>query len=987
MLGFPPPHTPGVFLKIGERVDRLASAQKHGVVMGWVMPRLASAYSPTWLPSDVFCRVPPDTQLSYAKPQFVCTTRQSVWFCATVPSVAADVQVSNRPGRQLRAEDCDLDWKPFQCPADLVRLVPEMLTLKEPTPYSLIAGDVYLQYILQEATLQHLLRAIHHYDALSLAERSQKPPMRARSFPELEILGDQAASRAETKANFERVRAADSSLTALQRNHAAAAAAKADATAKRAGTGADRLADVPVACHPLGRPAHSKGMNPSLHSKPATLVDGKLVRGQQLPSQSVAEAELEYLPFLPNVNEVSADGSMLAHLTAQRATRPLGNKPVAHLNSVPASIVPAATAPATAVPATTVPATAVPATGTAVPAATVPATAAPAAAVPATAVPAAAVPATAVPATAVPATAAALPAIAADQTGCATRYESLQGSDVGTDTLLNAMIRSLENRLYTGEIADQQEAADVIERLCELHNVDLMGGGLHFLFHVVQFALIGGWDHAGFRAWKAGLGRTDFDPAREAQQLRRKLDYLRLKTTAWFSEAARAFHSDPSVADSLFPEDGSASTAFDHMAYVRGFYEWLDAGEQTGDVEFCKHAQLVMRVCVPLLELVDAQHWGEFESLVVLEKYFVPYFVVHGKDKYVKSTCALKLKAAMRSALTNAVVANHISNSVSTKLGKLLTVDHLQEIHVQELGSVFSSVPQPERWGREMVVRSLNLSLGKNLIRHVSMGSWAGVSLGRTGGGVTPSARTEVKILTRWTRRAGLLIPDPRRTLPRYDYFGAAASIHVLAVRPDLLATVRHTPAFSYVCAGAPPLLLSAAALQSGSVLTVSTKVTPGTALHYVWIGPTEHIAHGAGGDWREDPERPGCGIGCLTTRPAGSMPALDLARLRVDLPRARRGTPHPHRQPPASTLPPCLSGLRLRHQKWSLGPPGVQVHALAVSWMIGDASAAAAAAAAAPASVLEVLPEGTLLTHLNKMPIDELLNPKGAYSLAHTRT
>lgn len=94
---------------------------------------------------------------------------------------------------------------------------------------------------------------------------------------------------------------------------------------------------------------------------------------------------------------------------------------------------------------------------------------------------------------------------------------SSQYSDALTDTVILALISHLESVLYEQAVKTEEEVRWVLDSLRELWTVDPQGGGLHFMFYVLEVSLSGGWDMAGLRAAKDLFGRSNFDPTKPAQ--------------------------------------------------------------------------------------------------------------------------------------------------------------------------------------------------------------------------------------------------------------------------------------------------------------------------------------------------------------------------------------------------------------------------------------------------------------------------------------
>ena len=60
---------------------------------------------------------------------------------------------------------------------------------------------------------------------------------------------------------------------------------------------------------------------------------------------------------------------------------------------------------------------------------------------------------------------------------------------------------------------------------------------------------------------------------------------------------------------------------------MAAFNAFVDANKH--DTECLKHATIITKVAIPLLLYVSAQHWADFETQYVLDKYFLPLFSLH----------------------------------------------------------------------------------------------------------------------------------------------------------------------------------------------------------------------------------------------------------------------------------------------------------------------------------------------------------------------
>ena len=179
-------------------------------------------------------------------------------------------------------------------------------------------------------------------------------------------------------------------------------------------------------------------------------------------------------------------------------------------------------------------------------------------------------------------------------------YSSSQYSDAATDVLLLSTIRCLEKALYDRALATEEEVKGVLASLEELWTIDPQGGALHFLFAVLEVCLSNGWDRHGMRAVKDLLSRTNFDPTKPAQAHRPKLTFATLHMTAWFKDAAAAFHDSGAR---CLPTEDSEAESFDFDGYYDGFMAFVKKNA-AADAESQKHSSLVLNLLVPALLLV-----------------------------------------------------------------------------------------------------------------------------------------------------------------------------------------------------------------------------------------------------------------------------------------------------------------------------------------------------------------------------------------------
>ena len=925
---------------------------------GYILPRMLAAFVPSMLPCNGFARVKAGTQLSFKLPRYVCVEAGHVFEGATVATVTEGEHVCNRPCRQLRAEDVLLDWRPFRDEADLIKLCPILLTTRERLPFSLIPGEEHLTDQMNQFIGRSLAAAARDYSALEGSRRPEAPPLIPVGFLELKV-------------------GADGTL------------------------GSTRSAVTTY----YGR---SKTLNPSLHQ------DGA---GRALPAKRVQTADRRNLAFMPDVNEVSGDGCLMAETQLARDTRP-ASVTTEQLNKKP-RLPPLFEAPDAALQVPDVAAALVrvvaklsaarnaqahalhergrdaaeraevnrlreqarqlrePASRAAA-LAEVQRDEAARAAAPANMVlapPAAA----ASPAPSPAAAASPAPSPAAAPSPANAEYRLFQWSDVGTDTLHYSNVSQLVKDVYAGNVSSHEEAAALLEALTELRQIHFLGGGLHFIMHVVQMILSGHWDHAGLRQWKVVMGRTDFDPTKEAQQLRRKVEMIRVWVAGWFKAAIREFHDtwpNDSVFD--FSHDTSATDSeqsrLKSEAHTKAFLEWVEQGKSTGDTEFRKHAVFVLEEAVPLLLYWEASRNCEYETMDVVEKYFLPLFEAFGKDKYTQAVGWMKLKAATRDALSNMIIATHTTNSIGGIFGKSMHGDHFQEIDVNELNNVVTLTPSPEKWAADMIWRSLSISFARVLTKQVATGGWSQLGLGGgEGEHITSSRELEVDITGRTMTRGGIVRADPHRCDLYLDWLGFCFGAHVVDVKgkPISVALLLDQPLVSYVGPSWPPVLLCGGERLKGAAggsLAVTAKLRPGAFVLGCSVDPDYSRKRGGGGDWHETKRVDGVGRGFLGFAPPAPRPEpVDVAALRIALRLPADGSSSAPQTAAATTV---LNALRLDVWKGVCGK--TEVRLLQVSWADAELPAQGPATALL-AAVKAVLPAGALLTKIDGRAVSEL--------------
>ena len=468
------------------------------------------------------------------------------------------------------------------------------------------------------------------------------------------------------------------------------------------------------------------------------------------------------------------------------------------------------------------------------------------------------------------------------------------------------------------------------------------GGGLHFDFATDEVALSNGWEHAGLRAEKDLFARTNFDPTKPAQAHRPKNTFKVLHTTAWFKDAAAAFHD--SGAASLPTAESEAAT-FDYRAYLRDFMAMVTRNA-AADVESRKQKTLVLDHFLPSLLLAQGQHWGEYELVRAMHNRLVPAFDDFGAWKYAKLTARLSLLYNCRSAMVNALNETHVGHSFSGRPGSLVAGDVLMEDHVKQIGIIASTLIQPDEWERRMCVRALNLGLRKQLLSSTRK-DWAGLAT-TCSQRQASSIEYEVGLLSRAMLRVGINRPDPSRSLLRQNELGWMLKAHILKLSDASMLTVCKAACFGYVHDGMQPLLLSAAALLSGTV--GSEEPSRGTVLMGITARPAA-VATGGGGAWKVQTDAGGSEVA------TGHLRVLSGTALTVQL-----------SSPQRTAFGRCKAHLRL--EPWEDNGLSSQLRKpqpmqlLQVRWQQPP-----------PPSLATVLPEWSVVTECGK-PLEQLFNP-----------
>lgn len=402
--------------------------------------------------------------------------------------------------------------------------------------------------------------------------------------------------------------------------------------------------------------------------------------------------------------------------------------------------------------------------------------------------------------------------------------------------------------MFAKQFQREEDVRFVLDSLKELWTIDLQGGDLHFAFKVTEMALTGKWDFGALRAEKDVLGRSNFDPGRPAQAWRAKVTFLREHLTSWYKDAVGAFHDCPHVPVTIFPTPNDDTKTFDYDTYIHTFNAFIEANAAV-DAEARKQNALVRGVVRPLLLLLEAQHWAEFEVQHVLRKRFVPALIDAGHDNYARLMPTLELNFHLRSPLANALNSSHIQHSVSGIPGGGFSGDHLQEDHVHQVNSIAPKAVRVRDYAARMSTRSLAVGMRRWLLRTLARRDWAGLSLPSTKTSSTPSVAVEVGLLARAMERARINRPDEARTKLRYDGLGNFLRCTVFKVDGKCTISFEGAPCFAHVYAGLQAVLVAPDVLIAGDVLRGQALPEGAMALGYT-VAPVG-TSTGGGGDFR----------------------------------------------------------------------------------------------------------------------------------------
>ena len=615
-----------------ERRQRASDTVKHATVIGYVVPRKAAARVPEELPADGWNRLPAGTIFSRDKPRFVCTDlTDDEWTGVTVSELTVGAHLCNRFGRQLDERGKALDWYESMGDAltkeELAEHCPQLASHFGRTFQTLVLLVDFDRLMIKSAVLQHLSRVERYHNAVEHSACKCKVPLYELRFPEVKVKANGRLGTAQLGEDIKdwpaRSQQLNPTLWKDQAEDSAPAPRREDFNPREAWRAAYR--------------AWRRRSRRSVHEVERRY--GPFLTGARCPRcpAHAALPRLALAEFCPlprccaDVQETTIEGSYMAHVHLARLVHPRSSQGGATEDSTEqirravADVLhnmgvlgedatqptqPAATAAAAgpscppsppsspplmpSLPSMPPPSTPVPPSPPPSPAreqcgwrgarGAVPYPASPRRSHRAAPLPSQA-PATATTDAPPP------PPI---------QYTSSQYSDAATDVLLLSTIRCLETALYDRSLATEEQVKWVLASLEELWTVDPQGGALHFLFAVLEVCLSNGWDRHGIRAEKDLLSRTNFDPTKPAQAHRPKLTFTTLHMTAWFKDAAAAFHD--SGARCLPTEDCEAES-FDFDGYYDGFMAFVKKNA-AADAESQKHSSLVLNLLVPALLLV-----------------------------------------------------------------------------------------------------------------------------------------------------------------------------------------------------------------------------------------------------------------------------------------------------------------------------------------------------------------------------------------------
>ena len=352
-------------------------------------------------------------------------------------------------------------------------------------------------------------------------------------------------------------------------------------------------------------------------------------------------------------------------------------------------------------------------------------------------------------------------------------------------------------------------------------------------------------------AQKDELRRTNVDPTRVQQQVRRKVELARSLLLARISVILRRLHQQhpEKLSPDKVPRVAGAQGAMllDRRAYLAAFLEVVDESNVDGEHaiwnQFCFDRLLVLD-----LDLSVSAN-GDYELQELVRLHNLRIMAAHGNTNLLPSTIRLLLSQFTRSERRTAVAVANASVALSRDANHLADLDLLQEIIVYTAKDQLSVEPHLTNAQRERV---LEATLG-NMDVIMTLLPWARRHLAllaerrrSSGGGVATSRRTEREYLLDllWCLHGTV---DPERPLDLSGGSEVARLLQACVIKVDdapLSPEALGLKCFQYVTPGGsqpqltqPGLLRAALPLPRQQV----DKLVQGAVLLAVTLEPTGH--------------------------------------------------------------------------------------------------------------------------------------------------
>jgi len=328
------------------------------------------------------------------------------------------------------------------------------------------------------------------------------------------------------------------------------------------------------------------------------------------------------------------------------------------------------------------------------------------------------------------------------------------------------------------------------------------------------------WNYVGL-AVKTALMWTEINPAKEAQQVKRKLELLKVIRRAFYTCAARKYHNSddfdqegiwnaddegeavhdkqPSKRARLSTTSGSAGRSstgvesidsscnnraarlddFDKDEYVHGFLEWI---EQQDSKEFGIVWTAVL-LATELEAYIHAMRHNMFEPMWVIEKHWLRRWYPNEKYKYAIADACLVLKRHFRSRRRNLVAEGCVGFFVSGKWGSAMSGDECQEHGVQATKGAVPRNLAPKNYEKAMIRASAHGHFTAELRRSL-VPELTGKSAQAARGTARTQLRTTIKAVADLFQNSGLFENDPEPPGPLFPSIAAAAATTHLELSP-----------------------------------------------------------------------------------------------------------------------------------------------------------------------------------------------------------